>query len=395
MQLADTESQLPELATLDTKLRWLGRQFSGTRTDMMRLRSNVETMLRQLDEAILVFGPDNRLQMAGEPAERMLAKSREELTGQPASFVFPAWTQAGMVLQRASTRRERIREAPIQFERNNLEPIRLLMTVEPIDYGDGAGVGMLVALRDADTRSRLRSDLDNARRLAAISRITSGVAHEIKNPLNAMMLHLQIAQDKAEREVDASSELGIIGTELLRLDRVVKALLDFHRPLEPRLAEHDLRDLNAEVAALIRPQAEAQNVRVVLESELSEPARIVGDADLLKQGLLNIAFNALEAMSGRGGGVLRFTVEQSRGEYSISVRDNGPGIPPEIRDRIFNLYFTTKKSVGIGLAMTYRIVLLHSGSLTVDSEVGKGTCFRLGLPVPEPAYFSTGSPAPV
>jgi len=377
------ESNLPEMATLDSKLRWLDRQFSGTRSDMMRMRSNVATMLRQLDEAILVFGPDNRLHMAGEPAERMLAKPREELIGQPASFVFPEWTPAGAVLHRAASSRTSVHEEPVRFDRNNLPPVRLLMTVEPIDYGDGSAFGLLVALRDADTRTRLRTDLDNARRLSAISRITSGVAHEIKNPLNAMMLHLQIAQDKATRNADSQAELRVIGTELVRLDRVVKALLDFHRPLEPKLAQHDLRDLAAEVAALIRPQAEAQNVQVLLESHVDE-AMILGDADLLKQGLLNIAFNALEAMSNRRGGILRFTVEHTSGEYSISVRDNGPGIPPENRDRIFNLYFTTKNSTGTGLAMTYRIVLLHSGTLTVDSEVGKGTSFRLGLPTPDP-----------
>lgn len=394
---SDAASELPELATLDTKLLWLSRQFSGARTDIMRLRSNVETMLRQLDEAIIVFGPDNRLQMAGDPAERMLARSRDELLGQPFAQVFPQWTQAGTVLQRVAMTGESVREQPVQFERNNLEPMRLLMTVEPIDYGDGAGRGMLVALRDADTRSRLRSDLDTARRLAAISKITSGVAHEIKNPLNAMMLHLQIAQDKAEHAGDTRPELQVIGSELLRLDRVVKALLDFNRPLEPRLAEYDLVDLAGQVAALIRPQAEAQDCRVVLDSLVDGPALIMGDADLLKQGLMNIACNAIEAMYGRGAGVLRFTVEQSRGEYIVSVRDSGPGIPPEIRDRIFNLYFTTKKSAGTGLAITYRIVLLHSGSLTVDSEMGKGTCFRVGLPLPsaDSVYFSTGSPAPV
>lgn len=389
LQVAPDDSNLPELATLDSKLQWLGRQFSGTRSDMMRMRSNVETMLRQLDEAILVFGPDNRLHMAGEPAERILARPREELTGQSASFVFPEWTPAGALLQRAATTRTSIHEEPIEFTRNNLPPIRLLMTVEPIDYGDGSSFGLLVALRDADTRTRLRTDLDNARRLAAISRITSGVAHEIKNPLNAIMLHLQIAQDKVSRSLDSQSELNVMGTELLRLDRVVKSLLDFHKPLEPKLAEHDLRDLAAEVAALIRPQAEAQNVQVVLESHVSE-ARILGDADLLKQGLMNIAFNALDAMSNTRAGVLRFTVEQNAGEYSVSVRDNGTGIPPEIRDRIFNLYFTTKKGAGVGLAMTYKIVLLHSGTLTLDSEMGKGTSFRLSLPSPEPSLLLHG-----
>jgi len=388
---ARDDQDLPELATLEQKLWWLGRQFNGAKTDVLQMRSNVEMMLRQLDEAIFVFGPDHRLQMAGEPAERLLARSRENLIGEPSTHVFPEWTGPGALLLRAFRSGERVREQPVTLDRSNLPPLHLLMTVEPVQYDDGSEHGFVVALRDADTRKNLRADLNTARRLSAISRITSGVAHEIKNPLNAIMLHLQIAQDKASRQADPSPELEIIRRELMRTDRVVNGLLDFHRPLEPTLAEHDLRTLAEDVAALIRPQAEAQGVKISVESKVPE-AMIIGDADLLKQGLLNIAVNGVEAMSGKGS-VLRFIVDHDGSEYSLSIEDNGPGIPPEIQDRIFNLYFTTKQKRGLGLAMTYRIVLLHSGTITVDSEVGKGTCFRIALPAGKPAYDSTGIPA--
>jgi len=374
-----TEGNLPELATLETKLSWLGRQFSGAKTDALQMRNNVEKMLRQLDEAILVFGPDNRLKMAGEPAERLLARSRDELIGEPASSVFPEWTGPGALLNRAFTYGEGVRESPVLLERPNLPPAHLLMTVEPVEYSDGSERGMVVALRNADTRKNLRADLNAARQLSAMNGITSGVAHEIKNPLNAMMLHLQIAQDKTARSADPFAELETVQRELMRLDRVVNVLLDFQRPLEPKLAEHDLGQIAEEVANLIRPQAESQGVKLSVERRVDE-AKIIGDADLLKQGLLNIAVNGLEAVGAKQGGVLRFVVDHSGSEYVISIEDDGPGIPPEIRDRIFNLYFTTKQKRGVGLALTYRIVLMHSGSIVVDSEVGKGACFRILLP---------------
>ena len=174
------EDNLPELATLETKLSWLGRQFSGAKTDALQLRNNVEKMLRQLDEAIFVFGPDNRLQMAGEPAERLLARSRDELIGEAASSVFPEWTGPGALLNRAFSRGERVREAPVSLERPNLPPVHLLMTVEPLEDSDQFERGMLVALRNADTRKNLRADLNTARQLSAMNGITSGVAHEIK-----------------------------------------------------------------------------------------------------------------------------------------------------------------------------------------------------------------------
>lgn len=378
---------LPEMEELEGKLWWLGRQVEGARSDVSRLRSNVEIMMKQLDEAVLVFGPDGKLQMAGEPAQQLLAKSREQLLGRTVSEVFPEWTGPGAVLSRASSGSRRVREEAVTLDRPNLPPIHLLVTVEPIEYGEGEPAGMLVAFRNADTRQKIRADLDTARRLTAISRITSGVAHEIKNPLNAMMLHLQIAHDKHEKSIDSRPELEIIRSELSRLDRVVKALLDFHNPVEPHLAEYDLRALASDVTALIRPQADALKVKVELEP-CDEEAVVSADSDLLRQGLLNVAVNGLEAMG--EGGVLRFSIERSGGDYYVSVTDNGPGIPPEIRDRIFNLYFTTKKaSTGVGLAMTYRIMLLHNGTISVDSEVGKGACFRLGLP----ALHSRGASA--
>lgn len=378
-EIPKAEDNLPELATLETKLSWLGRQFSGARTDALHMRNNVEKMLRQLDEAIFVFGPDNRLQMAGEPAERLLARSRHELIGEPVSSVFPQWTGPGALLNRAFTGGEGVREAPVSLERPNLPPVHLLMTVEPVEYSDQYERGMVVALRNADTRKNLRADLNTGRQLSAMNGITSGVAHEIKNPLNAMMLHLQIAQDKAARSVDASPELETVQRELMRLDRVVNVLLDFQRPLEPKLADHDLGEIAEEVANLIRPQAESQGVELSVDRKVEE-AKIIGDADLLKQGLLNIAVNGLEAVGAKQGGVLRFVVDHSGSEYVISIEDDGPGIPPEIRDRIFNLYFTTKQKRGVGLALTYRIVLMHSGNIVVDSEVGKGACFRILLP---------------
>jgi signal transduction histidine kinase len=234
-------------------------------------------------------------------------------------------------------------------------------------------------LREATPRRDGRADSEMARRLAALSRITSGVAHEIKNPLNAMMLHLEIATEKARHAQDNTPELDIVKRELLRLDRVVKALLDFHRPVEVRTVECSLANLAAEVAALIRPQADAQNVRLILEDAAPE-TRVLGDTDLLKQSILNVAVNSLEAM--RTGGVLRFVTQLMDSECVLSIEDTGPGIPPEIRDKIFNLYFTTKQAgSGIGLAMAYRIMQLHGGTITIDSDPGRGTSCRLALPV--------------
>jgi signal transduction histidine kinase len=115
----------------------------------------------------------------------------------------------------------------------------------------------------------------------------------------------------------------------------------------------------------------------------AEPALMRGDADLLKQAILNLVTNALEAMKSgaKGDGVLRLKVERNGDTVAVEIADNGPGIPPEVRDKVFQLYFTTKeRGSGIGLAMTYRAVQLHNGTVDFTSELGRGTTFRLQFP---------------
>ena len=227
---------------------------------------------------------------------------------------------------------------------------------------------------------RMASQLDVATRLAAISRISGGVAHEIKNPLNAISLRLDLLRARVlagAPEESLTPEIDVLSTEVRRLDRVVKTFLDFSRPLEVRLTEVDLGTLAKEVAILMTPQARVGGIEVTFE-EPGGPALIRGDADLLKQAILNLVTNATEAM--KKGGHLRVSVSHKGDSVAIEVADDGPGIPPEVRDKVFQLYFTTKeRGSGIGLALTYRAVQLHNGTVDFASDSG-GTMFRLQFP---------------
>ncbi len=243
---------------------------------------------------------------------------------------------------------------------------------------------------------RMASQLDVATRLAAISRLTGGVAHEIKNPLNAISLRLDLLRARAEdSEHEMIPEIDILSREVRRLDRVVKTFLDFSRPLDVRFTEVDLAALVADVVNLVRPQARTAGIEVQL-SIPAHLAHIQGDADLLKQTVLNLITNAFEAMTAMKAtqtvevagrlrvelyDALRHAGEQGGSSVVLEISDNGPGIPPDLRDKVFQLYFTTKeKGSGIGLAMTFRAVQLHNGTVEFTSENGKGTTFRLHFP---------------
>jgi signal transduction histidine kinase len=174
--------------------------------------------------------------------------------------------------------------------------------------------------------------------------------------------------------------MDIISSEILRLDRVVKTFLDFTRPVEMDFANMPLDEFLRDLVDLARPQADASQIRVVAESR-AQGVLVRIDRDLLKQAVLNIIVNAIEAMP--AGGELRFESSASGDTAEIRISDTGPGIPPALREKIFRLYFTTKqRGSGIGLAMAFRTVQLHDGTIDFTSEPGKGTAFFIRLPIP-------------
>lgn len=225
--------------------------------------------------------------------------------------------------------------------------------------------------------TQLRSSME--RRLAAISRLTGGVAHEIKNPLNSIAIRLELLRNHLSEAPEAEEEINIISQEITRLDRVVRTFLDFTRPVELATTDLDLRTVVQDVLTLIEPEAKRTKVAMEFNSPAA-PVRVRGDADLLKQALMNICRNALDVMP--RGGHLRVGLLRAGQEAVVSIADTGPGIPAEHREKIFQLYYSTKnKGSGIGLAMTFRAVQLHGGSIEVESEPGQGALFRLRLPV--------------
>ena len=367
-----------EFAAVQSKLNLLGQQYQGARQDAINLRSNVEQLLERLEEVVLLFDRDDRLVMAGRAAESMLGRGRSEIMGRSLSEVFPPSSAVGAAVRNAIELRRPLKDLPLALETG--PGTRVLVSAEMLEaFPDRQRIGTLITLRDAETRRQIQSQLDVSARLAAISRLTGGVAHEIKNPLQAITVHMEVLKSKlAGQYEEAGVEIETIAREILRLDRVVKTFLDFTRPVDLRMRDLEMVALARDVAGLVGPSAARQNVRIELESASGEVC-LHGDRDLLQQALLNVVVNAVEAM--KSGGLLRIEILHEGGECCVNVSDEGAGIPPEIREKIFNLYFSTKgKGSGIGLAMTFRVVQLHNGTIDFTSEPGRGTTFRMRFP---------------
>jgi signal transduction histidine kinase len=173
--------------------------------------------------------------------------------------------------------------------------------------------------------------------------------------------------------------MDIIESEIRRLDRVVQTLVDFTRPRDLRLEELDLRPLLEDVAQLAAPDAEQHGVTIERDMP-DERLPVKVDQDLMKQAILNVVINGVQAMP--AGGVLKISAHTEDHAIVAEVRDEGGGIPQDMHDKIFELYFTTKKEgSGIGLAQTYQILQWHYGSVDFESADGAGTTFRFHIPV--------------
>jgi signal transduction histidine kinase len=224
--------------------------------------------------------------------------------------------------------------------------------------------------------------LELSRRVASLGRLTAGVAHEVKNPLNAMTIHLELLKAKLASGAGAKASdehVDIIAAEIRRLDDVVQGFLKFAKPEEMTLQAVSPAVLTGDVLKMIEPEAEAAGVTLNTVCPPDTPA-IEADASILRQALVNLAKNAIQAMP--EGGRLDVSCGMARdGRVEIRVADTGVGISPENLAKIFDLYFTTKKTgTGIGLSLVYRTIQLHNGDIDVESTPGTGTTFIIKLP---------------
>jgi len=218
-----------------------------------------------------------------------------------------------------------------------------------------------------------------ARRIQIMGRQFSGVPHELKNPLNAMTIHLELLKQKLAND-PAVSHVDVIRQEVRRLDERVQALMRFVKPEEVTFAPVPVAPLLATVLAALRPEAERANVTI--HEDCADRSLVVeGDAALLRDAFLNLVQNAVQAMPKGGRLSLRCEPVEDGRRVRVRVEDTGVGIPPENLERIFELYFTTKeKGTGMGLALVFRTIQIHDGTIDVESTVGVGTAFVVVLP---------------
>jgi signal transduction histidine kinase len=400
-------------ARVSRKIERFGQRMRNVQEVFSALKENLDRILGNLQDGILLFTGDGRAVLVSDAARRFLPEQTGGILGKDVSEVFDRSTVLGRTVREAFDAGAVLVQEEVLTETGG----RIQVSLDFIQDGETPqGLGALVTLHDLESAEEIESELELSRRMAAIGRLTSGVGHEVKNPINAIVVHLELLKTKlGDPNSPAVHHLEVIDAEIHRLDRVVQMLVDFSRPVELKLREQDIGAVVGDVLALASAELAARNVTLVSRLP-SKPLLGNIDADLIKQAVLNVIQNGAQAMP--EGGTLEVVLEEERrsgrgdapavkgapaatsppgwksgvsGDRSSSpgwksallrIADQGPGIPDEIREKIFDLYFTTKRGgSGIGLAMTYRILQLHHGSIEVQSKPERGAEFLMRIPL--------------
>ncbi len=231
--------------------------------------------------------------------------------------------------------------------------------------------------------TEMQSHLIQSEKLASLGKLAAGIAHEINNPLGGILIYSHLLLEETNKSSPHYENLKKIVKETSRCKDIVKGLLEFARPKEPETSQVDINDIVESSIAIMEGQALFQNIEIK-KSYAKDLPRIIADGAQLQQVFMNIILNAAEAMDGKGVLTLSTSLDGDKTHIEVKFSDTGHGIKEEDKRRLFEPFFTTKevgKGTGLGLAISYSIVQKHNGTIKVESEVGKGSSFRVIIPV--------------
>ncbi|HYN06917.1 MAG TPA: ATP-binding protein [Vicinamibacterales bacterium] len=368
----DVQVDLPretELAELGDSFKAVTARLVADRSELADQRAKLESVVEHLEDAVALFAPDGTLLFAN-PAMRRAFSAESGAVDQLLPEGHPYRKALDASLATGQPQGPSAGELPGGGER--------LILTHLIRDPEERLLGVMIVSRNLGYLSQVESTLSYSRKLAAISRLSAGIAHEIKNPLNATMIHLELLKMRLSDTPDALEHLSVIAAQVRRLDEVVQGFLKFTRPEDMRLQPVWVGELIDELMPVIQAEASKSQVDVRVDMPPTLPA-VSADSRMLLQAFLNLALNACQAMP--QGGRLRIAArERPNREVEVLFEDTGVGISPEDLSKIFDLYFTTKsQGSGIGLSLVYRTIQLHDGDIEVQSAPGRGTTFSIRL----------------
>lgn len=351
---------------------------------LAREKGFLETLFNTIQEGIIVTDAEGRISYLNAAAGSMLGIDADTCTGEPlARHLRDLDWEKIWAADKTEWRKVLSHEIEVSYPRQRLLSFYI---VPLVDEENSIVTGMAVILRDVTEARQRTANAIESEKLSALTLLAAGVAHEIGNPLNSLNIHLQLLERDVKDLPPAQAkrlrkDLKVARDEIARLDQIINQFLRAVRPAKPDLKPVPINDIIRQTLALL--EAEVADRDILVEQELSDtlPALPV-DPGQLKQAFYNIIRNGLQAM--RAGGILRIRTEATDTHIVVSFIDTGHGISAEQIGRIFEPYYTTKNDgSGLGLMIVQRIVRDHGGTIEIDSDAGRGTTFRVKLPLRE------------
>jgi signal transduction histidine kinase/HAMP domain-containing protein len=383
------EGPTDEFGRLANQLQLLGQEIQSDRLRVQAERAQFQSAVDQIEDGILFVNADRRIVFANQAIIPVLGKPLAGGIGASLEEALAGNHPLREMIDRAFAGGACFRNVAVAGPDGG--PAEFLVSVFPVEDAVLGCGGVIAVLKDfrslAVSMRTLQSLIRYSARLTALGRATSAMTHEIKNPLNAMRLHLELvrerlnAEGRAEGSAGGRESLDVIQAEIGRLDGIVQRFLALIRPQEIALHQFDLNAVLDDVTGLLEAEWKARGVSFTRALDQSLPS-VLGDAELLRRAFMNILVNACEAMPDGGALTVTSEREEEAGFARVTVTDTGIGIAPEDLERVFTMYYTTRThGTGIGLALAQRIVEVHEGTIELQSAVGRGTTVIVRLPL--------------
>ncbi len=371
---------------LDAKLEETNNQLRQSLEEKDRVSKYLNNILESMSGGVLVLDLEGRITLFNQAAEEITGRSQEEVLGRRYEEVMGEDAGGGKSALYTLDSGTGLQTREKELKRSDGRTIPLGFSSSLVRDHNGEVLGALEAFNDLTEVKRLEAQVQRMHTLAALGEMAATVAHEIRNPLGGIASFANLL----ERDLDSGDPnrrlVSKITEGVARLNRIVSSLLSYTRPLNLNTRTADIREVVEEAAAFFEVDPEGRSGEVVIERSYPEtPQAVELDTEQVHQVVLNLLLNAAQAMPGGGVILLEVLREGNAGETQIRVRDEGPGIDAETREKLFTPFFTTKEDgTGLGLVTSKKIVEAHGGRITLESNPGEGSCFTIALPTNRP-----------
>jgi PAS domain S-box-containing protein len=359
---------------------WLRRRYLSGQQSLRQLKMLAHDILTSMDRGVVTTDGQGAITSINSAGIRLLGVGFE-CVGRPLSCISHSNVPLVQVHREVVAGQSPVRDRDYTVEQSGCV-LRLRVDGHVLKDREETALGCVIHLQDVTERVLLEERMRRMERLLSLGTLATGLHHEIKNPLTALSIHIQLLEENLSngREGEDVDELvSVLKTEVCRLNGVLESFRSFAHLQHLSLQPTDGLSVVEKAIRLIRPQAAAQRVQITLLHSEREFPPVALDAEKFEQAVLNLVINALEAMP--KGGTLTISATVVDGEFRVSVKDSGPGIPPEVRRHLFQPYFSTKtKGSGMGLALSEKLINQHGGQ--IDYHTGPdGTTFDIAIPL--------------